>query len=336
MSDIVLRKNQHLNLAQDPRSQLHINSLNKYILPYRALPEIDFSKVETTVNLFGKKLSQPLIISSMTGGSSHAKTINSNLAIGCEELKVAFGVGSQRIALTNDSAIESFSIVRKLAPTTFIFANMGAVQLNYGHNLDSYKRVIEMIKADGLYLHLNPLQEAIQPEGDTNFSCLLEKITKLVEQVEIPVFIKEVGHGLDPQSAKLLIGSGVKGIDVAGVGGTSWAWIESQRRSNNNFGHWFANLGYPTDYLIKEIAKFNIETLIASGGIRSPIDGIKAHLLGANFYAAAYPFLKPALESPQSVINLLNDWQFGLKIGLFSMGSQNWQESSQNKLAVLE
>lgn len=271
----------------------------------------------------------------MTGGENKSKTINANLAIACEEMKVAFGVGSMRIALENADAAESFKVARKYAPTTFIFANMGAVQLNYGKNIDDYKKVVDLVRADALYLHLNPLQEAIQPEGDTNWENLAEKITYLIGKIGIPVFIKEVGHGLNPETAKILIKAGAKGIDSAGVGGTSWAWIEGARAQNPNIQDWFKDFGYPTDYLIPQIHQFTRSTnslLIASGGIRNPIQGLKAHLLGADFYAVAQPFLAPALESPEAVIKQLQDWQQGLKIALFATGAKNWQDASVKKL----
>ncbi len=333
MSDITSRKIQHLDLAQLSGSQTESDLFSNYLLPYSALPEINLSDVQTKIKLLNKEVSQPLIISSMTGGENKSKTINTNLAIACEQMKVAFGLGSMRIALENKDAEESFKVARKCAPTTFIFANMGAVQLNYGHGIDSYKRVVDMVQADALYLHLNPLQESIQPEGNTNWEDLIEKIADLIGKIEVPVFVKEVGHGLDPKTAKLLIDAGAKGIDSAGVGGTSWAWIESKRVENENLQNWFKDFGYPTDYLIPELTKIKKQSfLVASGGIRNPVQGLKSHLLGADLYAVAQPFLAPALESPEAVIKQLQDWQQGLKTALFSIGAKNWEEARNLKL----
>lgn len=335
MSDIQSRKTQHIDLALDQESQGSSEPFKDYFLPYSALPEINMSDVSTEVTLLNKKLSQPLIISSMTGGSEKAKIINTNLSIACEQTQTAFGVGSMRVALENSEAEESFKLARKHAPTTFIFANMGAVQLNYGYTVDHYKRAVDLIQADALYLHLNPLQEALQPEGDTNWQGLKEKIADLIQKLGVPVFAKEVGHGLDPKTAKFLIQAGAKGIDVAGIGGTSWAWIEASRRENSNFQNWFKDFGYPTDYLIPQLTKLTRSAsslLVASGGIRSPIQGLKAHLLGADFFAAAHPFLSPALDSADAVIKLLQDWQKSLQIALFAIGAQNWQEVKIKKL----
>lgn len=335
MTNISTRKSQHLQLAKDPNAQNLGRVFDKYLLPYSSLPEINLSDVDSSIELLNKKVAMPLIISSMTGGTDHAKTINSNLAIVCEKRQIPFGVGSQRIALVNESAIESFSIVRKLAPSTVIFANMGAVQLNYGYTIESYKRVVDMIQADGLYLHLNPLQEALQPEGDTNFSNLFKKIETLVKHLKVPIIVKEVGHGLDLQTIRQLSQIGVYGVDVAGVGGTSWSWIEAQRRGNQNLATWFKDFGYPTDYLISNVKSSKIR-IIASGGIRSPIDGLKSHLLGADLFAAAIPFLEPALESPQVLDNLVEDWMIGLKIALFSIGAKNWTDAKNKKLVVIK
>ncbi len=333
MTNITKRKQEHITLALDTNSQTGKSLFADYLLPYRTLPEINLADVDTSTTLLGKKISQPLIISSMTGGVKFAQTINANLAIAVEKIHGAMGVGSQRIGLEIDEAKQSFITVRKLAPTAVIFANMGAQQLNYGYKLTDYQRVVDMIQADGLYLHLNPLQEAIQPEGDTNFSNLLSKIEGLVQTISVPIFIKEVGHGLDPITAKKLVDIGVTGIDSAGVGGTSWAWIESQRAHNDDLGRWFKDYGYPTDWLIPKLAESKGKaSLVASGGIRSPLQGLKAHLLGADYFAAAQPFLKPALESPEHIFTALVTWQKGLKIALFSIGCQSWQEAKKLKL----
>lgn len=325
-TQIEKRKESHINLSKDSNSQMDIeNVFDKYELPYKALPEISLEDVDTSVNLFGKKLAQPLIIASMTGGSEHSMNINKNIAIAAEETGVAFGVGSMRITLVNEEAKKSFSLVREHAPNAFIFANIGAVQLNYGVKLDQIKSIIDLIKADALYLHLNPLQEALQPEGDTDFSNLVKKIEDLVKNIDVPVFVKEVGHGIGADTARLLFDAGVSNIDVAGAGGTSWAWIEAKRAQNKNFETWFKNYGLPTDECISEIFDMSDKPesmhLVASGGIRSPLEGLKAILLGADLYSAAKPFLESAMQdSPDDLINLLKDWERGLKIAMFCAG----------------
>lgn len=330
MSDIENRKKQHINFAKDPESQIGFPPFYYLDLEYKTLPEINYNEVDTSTKLFGKKLEQPLIIASMTGGTAHADTINTNLARAAEETKVAMGVGSQRIALEIKEAERSFKLARKNAHNTVIFANMGAVQLNYGRKVEDYQRVVDMIEADGLYLHLNALQEAIQPEGDTDFSGLLKKIEKVVKKVSVPVFAKEVGHGFDYNTAKKLIEIGIAGIDVAGANGTSWAWIEAKRKGSENLAEWFKDFGISTEESLTNAVSAKKRTsgskikIVASGGIRNPIEGLKAHILGADYYSAAKPFLEPALESPEALIKLINEWQKGLKTAMFCTGFSGW------------
>lgn len=331
LDDITQRKGDHIRLCLDPRSQQEGSAFSRYRLPYTALPESSLEEVDTYFNLFGKTLAMPLIIGSMTGGSEHGRAINTNLAIAAEQCGVAMGLGSQRIGLEKQDAEETFRLVRKHAPTAFIIANMGAVQLNYGHVLDSYRRVVDMVRADALYLHLNPLQEALQPGGDTDFRRLTEKIQKVVEGVGVPVFIKEVGHGISGEVARTLFEMGVQGIDVAGVGGTSYAWVEAERSHNNDFAAWFKEFGVPTDQSIKQVAAAREERtrqlIVASGGVRSPLDGLKARSLGADLFSAAVPFLEPAMASSESVVSVIENWKRGLRIGMFASGIKNWEEA---------
>ncbi len=335
MSDIAERKAHHIQLALEAGSQsISGDSFESIPLDYKALPEMNLAEVDTTTTLLGKKLSQPLIIASMTGGTKHARTINQNIAIAAAETGVAFGLGSQRIALELEDARESFAVARKLAPKSVILANMGAVQLNYGWGISDFQRVVDMIKADGLYLHLNPLQEAMQPEGDTDFSGLLDKIHELCSKISVPVFAKEVGHGISAEVAVNLLKAGVSGIDVAGTGGTSWAWIEAKRQPGKKaelFADWFSNFGLSAADSLSQVAEVirkrgnnvNKPLLIASGGLRSPLSGLKAINLGADYYSAALPFLTAALESSEAVIELIQIWQQGLKTAMFVSGKKS-------------
>ncbi len=328
MSDIADRKQKHLDLCLDPLSQGDGDLFGSYALPYKALPELALADVQTATTLFGKTVSQPLIIASMTGGVAHARTINQYLAEAAEALQVAMGVGSQRIALEKEEAKETFAIARKYAPTAVLFANMGAVQLNYGKGIEDYQRVVDMIQADGLYLHLNPLQEAIQPEGDTDFRGLLAKIEALVKKISVPVIVKEVGHGIDVVSAQRLIDVGVTGVDCAGVGGTSWAWVEAKRAANPDFEAWFKSFGYPTDRLLAAYQDLKGDFVkIVSGGVRTPVQALKARALGADFYSFAQPLLTPALQSPEAVKEYLELWRHGLQIALFACGCRSWEEA---------
>lgn len=330
--DMESRKGDHIRLCLDPNSQVSVSVFGKYTLPYVALPEISLDDVDTSFELCNKKLSMPLIIASMTGGSEHGRTINANLATAAETCKVAMGVGSQRIGLEKKDAEETFELVRKHAPHACIIANMGAVQLNYGHGIESYRAIVDMVQADALYLHLNPLQEALQPGGDTDFRNLLREIERLVRGLPVPVFVKEVGHGISGDVARQLFGVGVSAVDVAGVGGTSYAWVEAERSKNELFAQWFKALGIPTDRAIPGVAsakKNERQLVIASGGVRSPIDGLKARALGAGFFSAAVPFLRPAMDSPEATVEMVQQWQRGLAVAMFTSGVKNWRDAAQ-------
>jgi isopentenyl-diphosphate delta-isomerase len=328
--DIGSRKGDHIRLCLDPRSQAGGSVFSAYALPYIALPELSLDDIDTSFELCGKSLSMPFIIGSMTGGSEHGRAINTNLAIAAEQCGVAMAVGSQRIGLEKPDAADTFKLVRQHAPNTVIIANMGAVQLNYGHGIESYQKIVDMIKADALYLHLNPLQEALQPGGDIDFGGLAKKISKLVQAVPVPVFVKEVGHGISAETARRLFELGVQAVDVAGVGGTSYAWVEAERAGNDAFAKWFKTFGIPTDQAVMQAASVktgNNQLVIASGGIRSPLDGLKCRALGADLFSAASPFLRPAMESAEAVAASVNNWRQGLRIALFAAGKKNWSEA---------
>lgn len=329
-NDIESRKGDHIRLCLNPEAQMELSVFSKYTLPYVALPELSLDEVTTSTTLCNKQLAMPLIIASMTGGSEHGRTINTNLAIAAETCQVALGIGSQRIGLEKKDAKETFELVRLHAPHACIIANMGAVQLNYGHGITSYQAIVDMVQADALYLHLNPLQEALQPGGDTDFRNLLQSIKKLVQAMAVPVFVKEVGHGISGVVAKKLFEVGVYAVDVAGTGGTSYAWVEAERSKNALFADWFKKMGIPTDQAVTEAVAAKArpqQTVIASGGIRSPLDGLKARVLGADYFSAAVPFLSPAMSSPEATVALIQSWQQGLAIAMFASGVTNWQEA---------
>jgi isopentenyl-diphosphate delta-isomerase len=333
--DIESRKGDHIRLCLEEDSQANYSVFDKYRLPYTSLPEFDLKDVDTSVDLLGTTLEMPLILASMTGGSEHGRTINKNLAIAAERCGIAMGLGSQRIGLEKIDARDTFELARKHAPNAFLIANMGAVQLNYGHTVESYIEVVKMIDADALYLHLNPLQEALQPGGDTNFTGLVAKIKDLVSKVGVPVIVKEVGHGISASDAIKLIEAGVRGIDVAGVGGTSYAWVESERAKNKHFSDWFKDYGIQTDKAVIDIAKVASDdtVLIASGGVRGPVDGLKSRALGADLFSAAVPFLEAAMEEkPDKLIELIENWKKGISIAMFASGVKNWDEAKRLQL----
>lgn len=333
--DLSKRKGQHIELCLDNDSQ-GISTFSKYRLPYNALPEISLDQVDTSTELFGKQLKQPLIIASMTGGSEHGRAINTNIAKAAEICGVAMGVGSQRIGLELKDAKQTFELVREHAPNAFIIANIGAVQLNYGHDIESMRSIISMVGADALYLHLNPLQEALQPGGDTDFRDLESKISRIIKGIDIPVFIKEVGHGISAEVALRLENIGVAAVDVAGVGGTSYAWVEARRASVGDFEKWFKGYGVASDKAIAEVSEVvskNVK-VISSGGVRSPIDGLVGRALGANYYSAAVPFLEAAMTSSDKTIEVVQRWQDGLRIAMFGCGVTSWDEARKLKIST--
>lgn len=322
--DISSRKLQHIKIVLEENVTPVPSSLKKYRLPFKALPELDLAEIDTRYEFFGKQLSFPFIVASMTGGAEKAELINKNLAIACEQEKVALALGSMRVILKDPAAANSFK-VRSLCPSIPLFANMGLVQLNYGYGSEEINRLIETIDADGIFLHVNHLQEAIQPEGDTNFKGLLQKLAEILPKINKPVIIKEVGAGIDKQTAQALYDIGIKWIDVSGMGGTSWTSVEAFRR-DDDMGFVFEEVGIPLDIALTEAGEIDGLKLIACGGIRNGVDMLKALALGADMVSAAAPLLKPALESSDNVTRIFSRWRRELEIAMFSAGVNNIAE----------
>ena len=329
------RKLEHINIVNaDEKVDRNKNYFDKIQLVHRALPELDFNKVDPSVSFMGKRLSFPLLISAMTGGDQEiVQIINKNLAIAAEETGVALGVGSQRVMFTHPTAKTSFEI-REHAPTTLLFANLGAVQFNYGFGLDQCREAIQAVDADALYFHLNPLQEAVQPEGDVNFEKLAEKIGDMAKQLDKKVIVKEVGAGIGVKDAALLIRHGIRYIDIAGSGGTSWSRIENFRRdekSEDDLGLLFQDWGNPTPLVLRAMRPYISKvTLVASGGLRTGVDMAKAIILGARLCGMAKPFLKPAMESPEAVIKTIKRLEREYKTVLFLLGISRTNELHLN------
>ena len=313
------RKLEHIRLALEERMQLGRSYFDDYRFEHAALPEIDLAAVDTGVELLGRRLAAPLLISSMTGGTETAGRINRNLAAGAERAGVAIGVGSQRKALEDPTKADTFR-VREVAPSAVLLANLGAVQLNYGMGVRECKEAVAMIGADALILHLNPLQEAIQPEGQCNFAGLLPKIGAVVRELSVPVVVKEIGCGISEATARALAAQGVQIVDTAGVGGTSWARIEAQRANDLEIGELFAGWGIPTPDSIRQLRRVEGLTVIASGGVRNGLDVAKAIALGADLAGMAYPFLAPATESPEKVAEKIARTVRELRICMFCLG----------------
>lgn len=297
----------------------------RYRFQHVALPEISLDEIDTSVEFLGKPLQAPLLISCMTGGTGEATRINRNLAIAAERCGIAVGVGSQRKALEDARTAESF-VIRPHAPTAPIVGNLGAVQFNYGYGIDECRRCVEMIDADALALHLNPLQEAIQPEGQTDFRGLLPKMAEIAAELERPIIVKEIGSGISAAVATRLVEHGMSTIDVAGVGGTSWARIEAARAADAPIGELFADWGIPTPEALESLRAVAGLTLIGSGGLRNGIDVAKAIALGARVAGMAYQFLLAADESAERVVDKIERTVRELKICMFCVGARNLEE----------
>ncbi len=300
------RKADHIriNLEENVQFPRLTTGLERFRFVHQALPELDIHAIDTSLSLFGRKLDTPLLISSMTGGTEEALRINQVLAAGAQEHRIAMGLGSMRAAIEKPELIPTFQ-VRHIAPDILLFANLGAVQLNYGYGVDECRRAVEIAEADALILHLNVLQESVQPEGDTQWSGLLHKIEAVCQQLSVPVVVKEVGWGISEQVARQLAGIGVSAIDVAGSGGTSWSEVEYHRAPSAfhaKVARSFADWGIPTAESL-QMARRGAPSLplFASGGLRDGIDIAKCIGLGATLGGIAGPFLRAAAQSPEAL-----------------------------------
>ncbi len=320
------RKAEHLEIAISRNVSFKRLSagFEAYRFVHQALPELDPAQIDLSVELFGKRLSAPIMISPMIGGIPEAQTLNRALAEAAQQLGLAMGVGSQRCAI-EDPRCECFYQLRTVAPDILLFANLGAVQLNYGYGIEQCRRAVEMAGADALVLHLNPLQEALQPEGNCNFRGLLAKIACICRQLDVPVVAREVGWGISQEAAQQLAEAGVSGIDVAGAGGTSWSRIEGLRgrtHSARNIAAAFAEWGIPTSEAIG-LARAGAPALplIASGGIRTGVDIAKAIVLGADAAGIGLPLLKAARLSAQHARAALEELITQLRLTMFCIGA---------------
>lgn len=319
------RKARHLDicLGDDVRSELEAG-WKPVRLRHEALPEIALDDVDPATHFLGFPLRAPILVSSMTGGTQRAAEINRRLAAAAEGAGIAIGLGSGRALIENPELRPTFD-VRPVAPNVLLFANLGAVQLNYGVTIDDVRRLIATLGADGLFLHLNPLQEALQPNGDTDFRGLLAQIGRLCHALDVPVIAKSVGSGIALGTARRLLEAGVVGVDVAGAGGTSWARVEGKRSGDEGreaLAETFADWGLPTVAAVRSLrAELPDVPLIASGGIRSGVEIAKAIALGADLCGLALPFLAAANESPQAVAALIDSLVAGLRIAMFATGS---------------
>ncbi|MCL4561194.1 MAG: type 2 isopentenyl-diphosphate Delta-isomerase [Chloroflexi bacterium] len=330
------RKSDHLriNLEEDVSSSRTTGLENLHFI-HQALPEIDLDALDLTQTLFGKQLRTPILVSSMTGGTPEAAAINRTLAQAAQETGIALGLGSQRAAIEDPTQAYSFQ-VRQYAPDILLFANLGAIQLNYGYSLDQCRKAVEIAGADGLILHLNPLQEALQPEGDTRFGGLLQKIEAVCRGLDAPVIVKEVGWGISYETARKLASAGVAAIDVAGAGGTSWSQVEMFRSDDDvhrKVAAAFRDWGIPTADSIRLVTKAAPHIpIIGSGGIRNGVEIAKCIALGASLGGLAGPFLKAASVSREAAVELVGELRDELRVAMFACGAANLSQLKETPL----
>lgn len=331
------RKKEHVELSVNQQVNYQKSTgFNQYDFIHNALPEVNVSESDLSARLLGREFAFPLFISSMTGGYSEAGAVNTIIAEFCESENLPFGVGSQRVMLENPDQTESFSVVRSHAPSAFIAANIGGAQLIGGLEEKHVRSMIDSIRADAVIVHLNPLQELMQPEGDQNFIGISDGIADLVKKAECPVIVKETGAGISSNVAQKLLDVGVSVIDVAGAGGTSWSRVENLRENQESPMHEFDDWGIPTVECIRQVYSLKNDysfEMIASGGIRNSFDILKAIALGADFTATAQPVIKSIIDGGyDSLNNLVKKWQKQAGYILTLLGCKSLQELNAGHL----
>jgi len=335
------RKVDHIKICLEENVQARrTTGFEDVFLVHKALPEIERDKINLSTTAFNHQFSAPLLVGAMTGGTPKALKINAAIAEAVEELGLGVGVGSQRVAIEDPKLEGSFAIVREKAPTAFLVANIGGPQLVGRYGVKEARKAVEMLEASALAIHLNPLQEAVQPEGETKYSGVLKKIGEIAQALEVPVIVKETGAGIAAEEAKMLEEAGVAGIDVAGVGGTSWAAVEYYRakRLQDEFrqrlGETFWDWGIPTAVSLVEVVQSVRLSVIASGGIRHGIDVAKSLALGANLASMALPILHSATKGPKEVKKTLQFVIEELRNAMFLVGAKSIQKLQKTPVVL--
>ncbi len=327
------RKKEHIELClTDKVVYEKSNGFDSYEFEHNAVTEVDYSQINLATKFLGKKISYPFLISCMTGGTSEAEKINEKLAIAAKQLNVPIGIGSQRQALENSELHSTYKVVRKNAGVVPILGNIGAAQVASSKNIvEEIKFLTDLAQADAMVVHLNPLQELLQLEGEINFNGLLKNLEKVINKVSVPIICKEVGSGISKSAAKKLLEIGVSGIDVAGAGGTSWAAVELLR--NKQVDNYFKEWGLPTSYCVRTVAELKKQykfSLIASGGINSGVDVAKALALGADLTASARVLLQEVINNDvDGVCKLIQDWFVSVKKIMYLTGCSNIKQLSK-------
>ena len=309
-------------------------------LIHQALPEVDFGDVELGVEFLGHRFSAPIMVSAMTGGTEEAAKINAIVAEAVEELGLGMGVGSQRIALEDPRLARTFKVAREKAPTAFIMANIGYQEVARGLPLEALEEAISMVEADALAIHLNPLQEVVQALEGASGRAFLDRLAELTDLLSVPVVVKEVGSGISAEVARALEEAGVRAVDVAGLGGTSWAAVEHYRALEAKdglrakLGEVFWDWGIPTAASILEVACSTGLEVIASGGVRTGLDVAKCLALGADMAAMALPVLKEAVRGPGAVREFLKTVIEELRTAIFLSGCRSPRDLAKAPLVI--
>jgi isopentenyl-diphosphate delta-isomerase len=333
------RKADHIriNLEENVQFPRLSTGLDRYCFLHNALPELDFAAIDSRVQLFGKTLNAPILISSMTGGTDMAMRINRTLAEVAQVNQIALGVGSQRAGIKNPAMAYTYR-VRDVAPDILLFGNLGAVQFNYGYGVKECQQAVEMIEADALILHFNVLQEAVQPEGDTNFAHLLQRVEEVCKTLPVPVIAKEVGWGFSEQNCRDLANAGIAAIDVAGSGGTSWSEVEYHRAPtafHARVAAAFADWGIPTAEAVQYAVQGAPDLpIFASGGLRDGIDIAKCIALGATLGGIAGPFLKAADASAEDADQFARELIAQVRIAMLCSGAKDISALQKTLLKV--
>lgn len=341
MPEIFNRKQEHLDicLTQDVSSRAG-TGFDRYRFGNRALPGCDFSQVTTWTTFLDKPIAAPLLLGSITGGTAKGREINRNLAAAAQALRIGMVVGSQRIAIEHPEVAHTFAVAREEAPDIPLGANLGAIQLVNGFGVKECQKAVRMIEADFLVLHLNPLQEALQPQGQTNWHHVLPRLAEVIGGLDIPVVVKEAGFGLSAQDAKDLRDVGAAILDVAGAGGTCFAMVEGYRHPDATWKKValaFADWGIPTAESIRQCQLAVPEVpLIASGGLRTGVDAAKALALGASWCAVAGGALAAASESSDAVCEWLDSMIQELRLSMFALGISSVSDLHAGLLTPLE
>jgi len=341
MNKISKRKKEHLDICinENPTFNTKTNGFDKYDFVHCAVTEVDISTIDLVTDFFNHKIKIPFLISCMTGGTSEADNINAKLSEVASALQIPIGVGSQREMIDNSSNINSYGVIRKYAKNVPVMSNLGAAQVLQKSYLSKIQSLIDIVEASVFVIHLNPLQELFQKDGEVNFAGLLNSIESIVNKINIPVVVKEVGSGIDKNSAQKLLNVGVKGIDVAGAGGTSWSAVE-MIRNKNIIDNYFWNWGLPTSYCIRTVNQLKMDynfLLIASGGIKNGVDIAKSIALGADLTASARTILKTLVnDNIDGVIKLINSWMETLKKIMYLTNSASLDDLRTNKIQEKE